>query len=129
MVSTTLQEKLWNQKGGAQEAYPGLRTLTIKRKWFDEICAGEKTVEYREYCKRIETVSHAPYIKLVNGYRPDSAFLICELLGSSMASREEVAEVHPDAMDIFRPGCQIVGLQLGKVLHVHDPKKQSLSVP
>ena len=97
MVSTTLQDH-------TQEAYPGLRTLTIVRKWFDKICAGEKTVEYREYSKRIETVSHAPYFKLVNGYRADSAF------PSSRSKRaHQAAAATAAAADLFPPAQRAQG--------------------
>jgi len=57
--------------------------LTIQKRWFDLILSGEKTMEYRRFCpyysSRINKTRFS-HIKLRNGYRPDSPFLIAEIL-------------------------------------------------
>lgn len=57
-------------------------TLPIKKKWFDMICSGEKTEEYREistyFEKRLQAyVGHPINFALRNGYSPKSPKITC----------------------------------------------------
>lgn len=78
-----------------------LCTMTIKRRYFDAILNGSKTVEYREvkphWTARLErrTVS---MLQLVAGYRPDSPRALVEVLGI----RKEI-----------RKGSPVYAIQLG----------------
>lgn len=98
--------------------------MTIARPYFDQICSGAKTTEYRVDSTRISNLRLAPFVKFINGYSASSPYCICELLSSGPTAREEVAQAHPEAMHLFSAGCTIIALRLGRVLEVHDPKKQ-----
>lgn len=54
-------------------------TLTIKKKWFDMICSGEKKEEYREI-SRYYASRFAPYLgwEIINGQEKKKEFL-CRL--------------------------------------------------
>jgi len=88
--------------------------LTLKKKWFDLIASGEKTVEYREYKPYWEKRLIGKGFQEVhfrNGYRKNSPFMRVECLGISFP-------------DTFQPrnGEKLNGLQfaiyLGQVLEV-----------
>jgi hypothetical protein len=61
--------------------------LTLKKEWFDQILAGTKTSEYREYkefwIKRLAnpdgTYKKYNVIHFRNGYNPDSRYMAVEL--------------------------------------------------
>lgn len=91
--------------------------LTLKKKWFDLIASGKKTVEYREikpyWTKRL-FVKHLPYvlspiifneIHFRNGYNPRNPFMRVE----HENTRKECfnSEIH-------------YGLVLGKILEIKN---------
>ena len=60
--------------------------LTIKRKWFDLIASGKKTVEYREHKpywqKRLDgDIFKFQEVHFRNGYRKDAPFMRVKCLG------------------------------------------------
>jgi hypothetical protein len=69
----------------------GTLKIFIKGKWFDEIAAKEKTIEYREvkpfwtarlYDKEGKRIAYK-YIEFINGMKPDSRRMVTQYLGFS----------------------------------------------
>ncbi len=58
--------------------------LTIKKQWFDLVCSGEKTEEYRKESRWIEARligKEYDYIRFANGYGKDVPYVIVEFEG------------------------------------------------
>jgi hypothetical protein len=56
--------------------------LSLFKKWFDQILAGEKTIEYREikpFWERRFTKNTYRYVRFINGYGATRPFMIIEL--------------------------------------------------
>ena len=93
--------------------------LTLKKKWFDLIASGEKTVEYREYKpyweKRL-VGKEFQEVHFRNGYRKDSPFMRVECLGIFMFLMDRGLRFPP------RHGEKLndwqFAIRLGKVLEV-----------
>ncbi len=82
--------------------------LTLRRRWFDEIAAGTKTVEYREmtpYWQRRIVGRQYDEVHFRNGYRQDSPFMRVEYRGWKRTVRD---------------GKPMFALQLGKVLEIKN---------
>jgi len=83
--------------------------LTLKKKWFDLILSGEKTIEYRErkpYWNRRfwkGKIKQYDAIRFVNGYGRDKPTMIIELQGCHIGDFE---------------GKECWCLRLGKILEV-----------
>lgn len=59
--------------------------LTLKKKWFDMIAAGEKLEEYREikpyWVRRLKCGFHFNAVSFRNGYRADAPKILVECKG------------------------------------------------
>ena len=88
-----------------------LLTMPIKKKWFDLIKSGEKTVEYRAYSPywkaRFRYDLGFPYthIRFRNGYRKDSPSFIIKI------ERVDLINGETELMS----GCQYA-IELGKIM-------------
>lgn len=94
---------------------PRILHLTLHRKWFAQIAAGEKREEYRErkpyWIKRLEAREYDE-VHFTNGYGPDRPFMRVEYLGCS------------DGLFNFNPAFVI---QLGRILEIRNwpPKEET----
>lgn len=72
--------------------------LTLKKRWFDEILAGTKKVEYREikdyWSKRLldekGEAKHYDFIIFKNGYSKDAPKMKVEFLGLRITDQYEI---------------------------------------
>lgn len=83
-------------------------TLTLKKRYFDQIASGEKRVEYRDvkphWKPRIEGRSY-DQILFRHGYRPDSPTIRVEYHGWTFVEHE---------------GKRSYALQLGRILEIRS---------
>lgn len=85
-------------------------TLTIKKRWFDEILSGRKTEEYREIKKYyIDKFTNQQYdtIKLRAGYSKASPVLVAEIVSISAEIRR---------FDMFPVQCFVIKIKNAKLL-------------
>lgn len=86
--------------------------LTLKKKWFDLILSGEKTIEYREmkpfWEKRLVGKQYN-VVKFRNGYSPDSPTVTVEFKGLS------------EGLFVSELNAKCYGIHLGKIIR-HTPK-------
>lgn len=84
-----------------QEIYGGeTLKLTLERKWFEEILAGEKTVEYREHkpywtqrlMNKDNTIREYKYILFKNGYSKDCPTMLVEWDGMYVGKSDDINE-------------------------------------
>lgn len=105
----------------------GILHLTIKKKWFDLIASGRKTVEYRddkEYWRRrlITTTGEIrPFreIHFRNGYRKDSPTMRVEWLGCEWV---DFVPWVKNGEDVTGP---VFEISLGKVLEIGKEKDRT----
>lgn len=77
--------------------------LTLKKKWFDLIASGQKTIEYREmklYWIRRLIGKKFDCIEFRNGYGKDAPKLTIELKEKILRTGEQLLS---DSISIFRP--------------------------
>lgn len=77
--------------------------LTLKKKWFDLIASGQKTIEYREmklYWIRRLIGKNFDCIEFRNGYGKDVPKLTIELKEKALRTGEQILS---DSISIFRP--------------------------
>lgn len=98
--------------------------LTLKKKYFDQIAAGEKTEEYREvkryWVRRLTnqnddgTVNgnsfykHFRFVKFTNGYGKNAPWMIVEFKGVEMKEIEH-EHFYDGKVDVF-------AIQLGRII-------------
>lgn len=94
--------------------------LTLKRQWFDMIASGEKTEEYREQGKWIDSRVNAnkeyDVVEFKNGYGPDVPCCVVEYLGYDWATG--------NAAWGAVPGKLYKVIRLGRVLSLHNAHAQ-----
>ena len=88
--------------------------MTLKKRWFDEILAGTKRVEYREvkpyWTKRLfdnGVAKKFDVIEFRNGYSRDARKMRVEFLGV------DVVVLDKDIGDGWKKGMRVYGLKLG----------------
>lgn len=91
--------------------------MTLKKRWFDEILAGTKRVEYREvkpyWTKRLFDNGKArefDVIEFKNGYSRDARKMRVEFLGV------DVVVLDKTLGDGWNEGMSVYGIRLGEVL-------------
>lgn len=94
--------------------------LTLKKKWFDMIEAGEKKEEYREvkayWLNRIKTADQFTHVSFTHGYARDARRMVFEI--KNISCREGRPEWGAD------PGRMHFVIELGerKPLFFYEPK-------
>jgi histone H3/H4 len=101
-------------------------TLRIKRKWFDLIASGSKTVEFRRaspyWMKAVMNRPRLRHLRFVNGYAKTSPFLACAFKGAEMMQTKALpADLAPppgtaDFVEMFQDAEEVTSIRLGEIV-------------
>ena len=102
--------------------------LTLKRKWFDLIAIGEKTIEYREdklyWTRRLCVFRGGKFVRYKkfdevhfrNGYRTDLPFMRVKYIATGLIYSSTI----PEVAHLWKGQILLYAIRLGEILEIKN---------